>query len=134
MTIQKAFEKIIRKYGEDTYAEVHWTGRNYKQRLDLALAVEVETVYEYLRYHENISTKVFPNRYRLSEPEAHETYCTYTIYTADDDGVLLVKATVDVYPDYVYANYDWRERFKNTRYPRHGIPWWADKYPWHKYL
>ena len=55
-------------------------------------------------------------------------------YTADDDGVLLVKATVDVYPDYVYANYDWRERFKNTRYPRHGIPWWADKYPWHKYL
>lgn len=127
MTIQKAFEKIIRKYGEDTYAEVHWTGKSYKQRLDLALAVEVETVYEYLRYHENISNKVFPNRYRISEPEAHETYCTYTIYTADEDGVLLVKATVDVYPDYVYANYDWRERFKNSRYPYHGIPWWKWK-------
>ena len=127
MTIQKAFEKITRKYGEDTYAEVHWTGKSYKQRLDLALAVEVETVYEYLRYHENISNKVFPNRYRISEPEAHETYCTYTIYTADEDGVLLVKATVDVYPDYVYANYDWRERFKNSRYPYHGIPWWKWK-------
>lgn len=129
MTIQKAFEKIIRKYGEDTYAEVHWTRQNYKQRLDMALAVEVERVYEYLRYHENISTEVFPNTYRISKPDVHETYCTYGIFACDGEygGALFMEATVDVYPDYVYANYDWRERFTACKYPYHGVPWWKWK-------
>lgn len=124
MTILKAMQKIEQAYERDTYAEVHWTGRNYKQRLDLAIAIELRMYHEFYNNHEVGSKLPFPNRFKISKPEPHETYCTYTVYTADKDGVLLIEATIDVYPDYVYANFDWRETFHDTSYPRHGVPWW----------
>lgn len=125
MTIKKALEKIITEHGEETYAEVFWSGSCIPRRLDLEYAIAVRDWYEvYGRRATPPKESPFPNRYRLSKPEDHSHYLTYNIYSTNKDGVLEINATIDVYPDFVYADQDWRETFHDTEYPRQGVPWW----------
>ena len=127
MTILKAMQKVEKAYEKGTYAEVFWVSGCRKQRLDLAIAIELREYHEFYNNHEVGAKLPFDNRFRVSKPEVHETYTSYTVYASDTDGELFIKAIIDVYPEYEYANYDWQKTFNDTVYPIHGIPWWKQK-------
>ena len=130
MTILKAIQKIIKRYGGKTYAEIEWynsNGKSYPRRLDLELAVQTRFEYEHDCVYE--SPRPIPAHYRLSKDLSYDKdLAVFNIFSADEKtGELKLDAVITVFQGLEYPDQAWRETFKDTKYPNRCIPWWLNK-------
>lgn len=128
MLLTTALRKIQKMHGDETYATVDPDGAvGYSRRLDLELAIQARDLYDMCCvYGDHIPTP--EKTYRLSEPlrlyDDSETV-TYWIYR-DCEPVYIVT----VYTKLQYPDYDWKETFHETKYPKDtSKPWWLWKKP-----
>lgn len=125
MTIKKVLSKVIDNHPPRTDAEIAWfgSGAPYRQRLDLAFAIAVRDQYEHDCVYE--SKRPMRSDYKLSIPITYGKEHSITVYDIISKDKLV--ATITVFNDLEYPDYNWRETFADTKYPVQGRPWWQWK-------